>query len=143
VNSNSHPNRDWNPVWTGLIPAVSALRLSIVVPTFNESDNVLEFLRCLDSTLGSTGWEVIFVDDDSPDGTATLVREIARIDLEPRPVTIHNDIGLEMYQLIAELYSICRSITAMGFGRRCASSQSTCFRPAPKCSTGPCPDYTA
>ena len=39
-----------------------------------------ELLRRLEVTLGATGWEVIFVDDDSPDGTATEVRNIARID---------------------------------------------------------------
>lgn len=59
---------------------VAALRLSIVVPTFNESANVLELLRRIEETLGSTGWEAIFVDDDSPDGTACLVRQTARTD---------------------------------------------------------------
>jgi dolichol-phosphate mannosyltransferase len=56
------------------------LRLSIVVPTFNELGNVRELLCRLEATLGTTGWEVIFVDDDSPDGTATEVRDIARTD---------------------------------------------------------------
>jgi dolichol-phosphate mannosyltransferase len=59
---------------------VALLRLSIVVPTFNESSNVRELLSRLDSALGRTGWEIIFVDDDSPDGTASTVREIARSD---------------------------------------------------------------
>src|SRR5262245_11318903 len=59
---------------------VSTLRLSIVVPTFNELRNVRELLRHLEATLGATGWEVIFVDDDSPDGTATEVRTIAQVD---------------------------------------------------------------
>ena len=57
------------------------LRLSIVVPTFNESRNVRELLHRLEATLGATGWEVIFVDDDSPDGTATEVRNIAQLTL--------------------------------------------------------------
>jgi dolichol-phosphate mannosyltransferase len=64
------------PLHNGLSP----LRLSIVVPTFNESKNVHELLRRLDAILGATGWEVIFVDDDSPDGTSTVVRSIARVD---------------------------------------------------------------
>jgi dolichol-phosphate mannosyltransferase len=59
---------------------LSLLRLSIVVPTFNESRNVRELLCRLEATLGASGWEVIFVDDDSPDGTATEVRDIARTD---------------------------------------------------------------
>jgi dolichol-phosphate mannosyltransferase len=58
----------------------SPLRLSIIVPTFNESRNIGELLCRLEATLGATGWEVIFVDDDSPDGTATEVRNIARAD---------------------------------------------------------------
>lgn len=57
-----------------------ALHLSIVIPTFNESQNVKELLRRIEVTLGMTGWEIIFVDDDSPDGTAALVRDIARTD---------------------------------------------------------------
>ena len=59
---------------------LSMLRLSIVVPTFNELPNVHELLRRLEATLGPTGWEVIFVDDNSPDGTANEVRDIARGD---------------------------------------------------------------
>lgn len=62
------------------ISGLSPLRLSIVVPTFNESKNVQELLRRIEATLGARGWEIIFVDDDSPDGTATAVREIARAD---------------------------------------------------------------
>lgn len=59
---------------------VSLLRLSIVVPTFNELHNIRELLRRLEATLGATGWEIVFVDDDSPDGTANEVRNIAQAD---------------------------------------------------------------
>jgi dolichol-phosphate mannosyltransferase len=62
------------------------LELSIVVPTFNESANVRELLERLQATLGETGWEVVFVDDDSPDETAALVRSIARSDRRVRCV---------------------------------------------------------
>jgi len=55
-----------------------APELSIIVPTFNELDNVLEVVQRLERCLGRNSWEVIFVDDDSPDGTAARVREIAR-----------------------------------------------------------------
>lgn len=62
-----------------VMPAPS-IGLSIVVPTFNESQNVIEFLRRLEQTLGASGWEVVFVDDDSPDGTANVIRGRARLD---------------------------------------------------------------
>jgi len=60
------------------------LRLSIVVPTFNESDNVVELVRRIEQTLGSTGWEIVFVDDDSPDATASTVRTLAQMDARVR-----------------------------------------------------------
>jgi len=61
-----------------------ALQLSIVVPKFNEASNIDELLRRVDATLGNTRWELIFVDDDSPDGTAYSVREIAGQDTRVR-----------------------------------------------------------
>jgi dolichol-phosphate mannosyltransferase len=62
------------------------LRLSLVVPTFKESGNVHELLRRLGAVLENLAWEAVFVDDDSPDGTATLIREIARRDRRVRCV---------------------------------------------------------
>jgi dolichol-phosphate mannosyltransferase len=52
--------------------------LAVIVPTFNERDNVGPLLERLDRTLAGIDWEAIFVDDDSTDGTADAVREIAR-----------------------------------------------------------------
>jgi dolichol-phosphate mannosyltransferase len=55
-----------------------AVELTVVVPTFNERDNVSALLRRLEAALDNVGWEVIFVDDDSPDGTSNYLRQIAR-----------------------------------------------------------------
>ena len=65
----------------------SLLRLSIVVPTFNELHNIRELLSRLEATLGMSGWEIVFVDDDSPDGTANEARHIAQAD--PRVHCLH------------------------------------------------------
>jgi dolichol-phosphate mannosyltransferase len=54
--------------------------LSIVVPTFKESDNVTVLFQRLESVLEGTEWEVIFVDDDSPDGTTDVVKRLAASD---------------------------------------------------------------
>jgi dolichol-phosphate mannosyltransferase len=56
------------------------LQLSVVVPTFNERDNVGALFRKLEAALHGIAWEVIFVDDNSPDGTWQVVRELARQD---------------------------------------------------------------
>lgn len=51
--------------------------LSVVVPTFNEGRNLDALVALLDACLQAVHWEVIFVDDDSPDGTARAVRSLA------------------------------------------------------------------
>ncbi len=56
------------------------VELSIIVPTFNELDNVAELVKRIDSCLQGVAWELIFVDDNSPDGTAERVRQLSRLD---------------------------------------------------------------
>lgn len=58
--------------------AAAAPELTIVVPTFNEAHNVAPLVGLLKQALAGVDWEVIFVDDDSPDGTADMVRTLAR-----------------------------------------------------------------
>jgi dolichol-phosphate mannosyltransferase len=55
-----------------------AIELSVIVPTYNESENVPLLVEKLAAVLADTRWEVIFVDDDSRDGTSGVVRRIAR-----------------------------------------------------------------
>jgi len=57
-----------------------AAELTVVIPTLNERENIVPLLERLDLTLAGTRWEVIFVDDDSTDGTPEAVREIGRSD---------------------------------------------------------------
>jgi len=62
--------------------ARAAPKLSIVIPTLNERDNIAALVESIEKTLGDLSWEVIFVDDDSPDGTYDEVNRIAQT--EPR-----------------------------------------------------------
>src|SRR5215471_18679893 len=52
------------------------LELAIVVPTFNERKNIRELHDRLAAVLPGVEYELIFVDDDSPDGTSDVVRAI-------------------------------------------------------------------
>ncbi len=64
-----------------------ALQLAIVLPTYNERGNLRSMVARLDAALAGIAWEAIFVDDNSPDGTADEARAIA---LEnPRVRVIH------------------------------------------------------
>jgi dolichol-phosphate mannosyltransferase len=65
-------------------PEARGPELSVVAPTFNESANVARLVEKLDAALAGIAWEVIFVDDNSPDGTAELVKQIALGDTRVR-----------------------------------------------------------
>jgi dolichol-phosphate mannosyltransferase len=54
------------------------IELTIVVPTFNESANVPVLVERLETALAGIEWEVVFVDDDSPDETAEVVSKLAQ-----------------------------------------------------------------
>jgi dolichol-phosphate mannosyltransferase len=61
--------------------------LSVVVPTFNERENIPLVIRELSASLEGWNWEVVFVDDDSIDGTADVVSAHAKNN--PRVRLIH------------------------------------------------------
>jgi dolichol-phosphate mannosyltransferase len=61
-------SRNW-----GLAP-----ELAVVIPVLNERDNVPLLVERLNDALTELAWEAIFVDDDSVDGTADVVRALAR-----------------------------------------------------------------
>ena len=52
--------------------------LSVIVPCYNERPNVAPMIARLDAALCGIDWEVIYVDDNSPDATSAEVRGIAR-----------------------------------------------------------------
>ncbi|WP_348649015.1 glycosyltransferase family 2 protein [Rhizobium sp. P38BS-XIX] len=55
----------------------AGLELSVVVPTFNERENVIPLVERLRKALAGISWEVIFVDDDSTDRTVDVVRDLS------------------------------------------------------------------
>ena len=64
----------------GIAAIRPAPELTIVVPTFNERANVPILVERLARLLTSCDWEVIFVDDNSSDGTAAVARAIGETD---------------------------------------------------------------
>ena len=61
-------------------PTTGAPELTVVVPSYNERENVPELARRLGEVLAGVAWEMIVVDDDSPDGTSALVKDLSRSD---------------------------------------------------------------
>jgi dolichol-phosphate mannosyltransferase len=62
------------------------LTLAVIIPTFNEAANVSLLLERLSLALAGISWEAIFVDDNSPDGTANLIRDIGIDDVRVRVI---------------------------------------------------------
>jgi len=54
----------------------SSCKLTIIVPTYNEADNVIPLIELIEKEVNETDREIIVVDDDSPDGTAQTVERI-------------------------------------------------------------------
>jgi dolichol-phosphate mannosyltransferase len=67
-------------------PTVAALgpEISIVLPTYNEADNIGPMVECIDRALVGRRWEAIVVDDASPDGTAGVARALGSVDSRVR-----------------------------------------------------------
>jgi len=84
-----------------VVPALEnpsdALLLSLVVPTLNERENIADFLAAVRHTLDaalSRRYEVIVVDDDSPDRTWEIAAGIAETFPELRVVRRRDEGGL-------------------------------------------------
>ncbi|KQU62248.1 dolichol monophosphate mannose synthase [Sphingomonas sp. Leaf339] len=84
-----------------LLPQASAVtghslpaQLAIVVPAFNEIDNVPLLIAAVTAALPNVAWEIVFVDDNSPDGTAARVRDLAMENPRVRVVQRYGRRGL-------------------------------------------------
>ncbi len=61
---------------------LAAPEISLIVPTYNERSNIAPLLDSVRAAFGDIPWEMIIVDDDSPDHTFSEVARLARE--EPR-----------------------------------------------------------
>jgi len=90
-----------------------APELSIVVPTFNERANVPLLVARLERTLAGRDWEIVFVDDNSPDGTAAAIRAIGEKDSRVRCIRRIGRRGLAGACLEGMLSSQARFVAVM------------------------------
>lgn len=87
--------------------------ISIVIPTFNEKENVQELVRLVAVAMAGVRWELIFVDDNSPDGTARVVRELAATDGRVRCIQRLGRRGLSSACIEGMLSSSARYVAVM------------------------------
>ncbi len=68
--------------------------ISLVVPTYNECLNIAAFLQSAQDALRGSDFEIIVVDDNSPDETASIVRSLAATNRRIRLVVRTHERGL-------------------------------------------------
>jgi len=90
-----------------------APELTIVVPTFNEKANIPLLVDRLSHLLTVYDWEVVFVDDNSPDGTASAARTIGEQDSRVRCIRRIGRRGLAGACLEGMLASQARYVAVM------------------------------
>ncbi len=87
--------------------------LTVVVPCYNERPNVAPLLAKLDAALFGIAWEVVFVDDNSPDGTTAEVRRIAQTDPRVRCIRRIGRRGLASAVIEGALASSARFVAVI------------------------------
>jgi len=53
-------------------------KLSIIIPTYNERENIRKLIEMLERILVDIDFEIVVVDDNSPDGTGEVAEELAK-----------------------------------------------------------------
>jgi dolichol-phosphate mannosyltransferase len=94
-------------------PTEAGPELTIVVPTLNERDNVFPLIERLDQLLEGVDWEAVFVDDDSPDGTAEHLRDLGRADRRIRCIRRFGRRGLSSACIEGMLSSSARYVAVI------------------------------
>ena len=101
------------PARADQIAARPAPELTIVVPTFNERANIPILVERLSRLFAACDWEMVFVDDNSPDGTAAAAREIGETDARVRCIRRIGRRGLAGACLEGMLSSQARYVAVM------------------------------
>ncbi len=90
-----------------------APELSIVVPVFKEAANIVPLVQLVEAAFEDDSWELIFVDDNSPDGTAEQVKAIAAKDPRVRCIRRVGRRGLSGASIEGMLSSSARYVAVM------------------------------
>jgi dolichol-phosphate mannosyltransferase len=87
--------------------------LSVIVPCYKERDNVGPMVAKLRTALEGVRWEVIFVDDDSPDGTSAEARRLGQDDPRVRCIRRVGRRGLASAVIEGALSASARYVAVM------------------------------
>lgn len=91
------------------------MRLSLVVPCFNEAEVIAKFHQALSRELTATGrpYEIVYVDDGSADGTLDALVELAATDESVRYLSFSRNFGKEAAMLAGLRYASGDAVVIM------------------------------
>ncbi|MEN9213497.1 MAG: glycosyltransferase, partial [Thermostichus sp. DG02_4_bins_136] len=95
--SSTHPKTPHIPIQIPALVQPSSIQLSLVIPTYNEASSICSLIRQLSTHLDThlPGiYELIVVDDNSPDYTAKLARELQKEVPQLKVICRHQERGL-------------------------------------------------
>jgi dolichol-phosphate mannosyltransferase len=69
-------------------------KLTVIVPAYNEKENIGEVVGRAEKTLENINFELVVVDDNSPDGTAKIVRQLNEVYGNIKLLIRSNKLGL-------------------------------------------------
>ncbi|GBQ29590.1 dolichol-phosphate mannosyltransferase [Acetobacter estunensis NRIC 0472] len=87
--------------------------ITVVVPCYREAANVRPLVEALTQALTGRDWEVVFVDDNSPDGTIEVVRQLAQTNWRVRGISRIGRRGLSTAVIEGALSSSAPYIAVM------------------------------
>ena len=79
----------------GRIPPTKSLQtVSVLVPTYMEKNNIADLIESINKNLSGCTFEVIVIDDNSPDGTAEVVRRLTKDYAKTKLIVRSSKMGL-------------------------------------------------
>ncbi len=73
-----HSKNEENTMLGRIPPAKSLQTVSVLVPTYMEKNNITDLIESINKNLTGFTFEVVVIDDNSPDGTAGMVRQLTK-----------------------------------------------------------------
>ncbi|MCG6889917.1 MAG: glycosyltransferase [Gammaproteobacteria bacterium] len=93
-------------------------KLSIVIPAFNEQDNVRPVYEAVAAALAGQDWEIIFADDASKDATTAEVMALSGDDIRVGLIRRIGRRGLSLAFLLLRLISTLEISSENPFSHR-------------------------
>lgn len=102
-------------------PAKSLQTVSVPVPTYMEKNKFEDLIESSNQNLSGCKFEVVVIDDDSPDGTVDVVRRLTKDYANTKLIVRSSKMGLgSAYKSrlgTKEIFSFAASIVSLRFRR--------------------------